>query len=314
MNTRSSTSKNAPSYSQVANPAITSYQVEDDNQAADSLIVEASADLLIVEASGRDAFDLPLDCFETSPVADGANEGGLSQIVTPDSSFEEPTRANSDDSFDAVNGIDLANEIDLEENQVVPRPVPTPSRQEELQVEDDEKEEESPIIDLCSAVAEAESCQQSPGMRLAAGSSVHSAGYCNKKKIVIRNFIEGLRRAAPKYNAFLKPPANIPEWFSYAPSEAVFVLLSPFEKDKQKKTKMLNEMLIDWVNGMVKTHTRKKKRPPRTGTPLALSVPLSGVFWQRPRSSLGGNFLFLISSSLGDSMPFSSSSLRTGGK
>ena len=111
----------------------------------------------LIEAPGE-IFDLPPDCFETTPVAGGANEGGLLQIVTPDLSFKEPTRANSIGSFDAANGIDLTNDIDLKENQV-PRPVPTPLHQEELQVEVEECSA-PPIIDLCSAVAEAQSCDQ----------------------------------------------------------------------------------------------------------------------------------------------------------
>ena len=115
-------------------------------------------------------------------------------------------------------------------------------------------------MDLNAAVAVAESCSQTPGMRYAAGSSIHSSGYCSKKKIVIRNFIEGLRLAAPKYNAFLKRASNVPEWFTYEADEAVFVLLSPFEKNKKKKIRILNEMLIDWVNGMVKTPSAKEAK------------------------------------------------------
>ena len=249
MNLRSSIAKDAPTYSQVANPAITSYQVLDN--AVDDDLVEAPVN----------DFDLPVDCFEAPP---SPNESGPSQVVTPDSSFEHPTRANSVDLFESASAgmIDLANVIGSEEqeDQLAPFSTnPPPPQQQEKPAPQDEVATLVPT-DLSAAVAEAQSCGQSAGMRIAAGSSIHSAGYCNKKKIVIRNFIEGLRAAAPKYNAFLKPPAYVPEYFTYSPAEAVFVLLSPYEKDKRKKVKILNEMLIDWVNGMVKTHTRKKKK------------------------------------------------------
>lgn len=177
MNTRSSTAKNArPTYAEVVNPAIpTSYQEEVLSQ---SLIDESPGDVL----------ELPSDVFDGAPVL-----GSGSQVVSPDTSLEVPMAANSVAFLESDNGTDLANHIALEEPRVSDQ-VP-PESTVELQVE------ESP--DLSSAVAEALSCEQSPGMRYAAGSSIHSAGYCHKKKIVIRNFIEGLRRAAPKYNGFL---------------------------------------------------------------------------------------------------------------
>ena len=226
---RSSTVEDAPSYSQVTNPAITSYQVFDSGDVPDSLF-ESSV--------GCDSVLPPVD---SNPITDAANEGGLSsQLVTPDI----PTGANSVASFDSSDGIDLANDIGLEE------PSAPIQEQEDVEVP----------MDLNTAVAVAESCSQTPGMRYAAGSSIHSTGYCSKKKLVIKNFLEGLKLAAPKYNAFLKRPSNVPEWFTYEPDEAVFVLLSPFELNKKKKIKILNEMLIDWVNGMVKSPSKKEKK------------------------------------------------------
>ena len=105
----------------------------------------------------------------------------------------------------------------------------------------------------------------SPVSRLLACAMLQEAVFTHqatvaRKKLVIKNFLEGLKLAAPKYNAFLKRPSNVPEWFTYEPDEAVFVLLSPFELNKKKKIKILNEMLIDWVNGMVKSPSKKEKK------------------------------------------------------
>ena len=263
---RSSTVDNAPSYSEVTNPAITSYQLIDSADVSDSLFDSA------IEF---DSFPPAVDTNKNTD--DGAN-GGVSSslVVTP----EMPTGTNSVASCDAPEGIDLANEIRLEDASA---PI-----QEQEEVED-----EVPM-DLNAAVAVAESCSQTPGMRYAAGSSIHSSGYCSKKKIVIRNFIEGLRLAAPKYNAFLKRASNVPEWFTYEADEAVFVLLSPFEKNKKKKIKILNEMLIDWVNGMVKTPSAKEakesKASARWHSPGTLSTTIRS-FLAATKEFFGWDFM-----------------------
>ena len=117
--------------------------------------------------------------------------------------------------------------------------------------------------DLDSALAHASACSTTPGMTRAAIASIHSDGYCSKKRAVIRSFIENLADRAPKYNKFLKTTNRYPDWFVFdGPVENVFVMLSPSGSgDRMKKIKTLSEMLIDWVDGleMKKTGGKKKK-------------------------------------------------------
>ena len=120
-------------------------------------------------------------------------------------------------------------------------------------------------LDLAAAVASARSCVKTAGAEMAKDATVCSASYAKDRKRVVNNFIEALRKEAPKYNRFLKKTSCVPTFFhSDKPVEVVFVMLSD-ANDKSKrieKVRILNEMLIDWVAGMKLKRSGKKVHSP----------------------------------------------------
>ena len=116
-------------------------------------------------------------------------------------------------------------------------------------------------LDLAAAVASARSCVKTAGAEMAKDATVCTVSYAKDRKRVVNNFIEALRKEAPKYNRFLKKTSCVPTFFhSDKPVEVVFVMLSD-ANDKSKrieKVRILNEMLIDWVAGMKLKRSGKK--------------------------------------------------------
>jgi hypothetical protein len=117
-------------------------------------------------------------------------------------------------------------------------------------------------------MAHASACGTTPGMSRAVSTSVHSDGYCSKKRAVIRSFVASLSDMGPKYQKFLKTTTKYPEFFvQEGPIEALFVLLCPTSADRNKKVRTLSEMLIDWVDSLEikkKASGRKKWHAPST--------------------------------------------------
>lgn len=95
--------------------------------------------------------------------------------------------------------------------------------------------------------------------RLAQGSSNCSEGYCNKKRKIIRDFLEGLERVAPKYNHLLVTTTDVPPTFFVPPGSAHALLFLALcgPSDKKRKTMILSDMLVDWIGGLRRKRSHK---------------------------------------------------------
>lgn len=93
---------------------------------------------------------------------------------------------------------------------------------------------------------------------LADGSTACTRGYSNKKKKVINDFLDGLRQYTPKYDRLLVETDQLPPTFVHTPPTVplLFIALCG-EKDKAMKTKLMSDMLVDWVGGMRLKRSKK---------------------------------------------------------
>jgi hypothetical protein len=143
-----------------------------------------------------------------------------------------------------------------------------------------EEEEGEDILNLDTALAHANNSSKTAGKKLASGQTVHTEGYCTRKKRYIRSFIEALKKEAPKWNAFLKPTREIPDFFQLQEEEggttieAVFILLYPGDgMDRNKKVRTLSDMLVDWVNNLEITEGKGGKKKEKEGTSKKWHAP-----------------------------------------
>lgn len=131
-------------------------------------------------------------------------------------------------------------------------------------------------LDLASAIEYSKKCKNTVGAELAKDATVCTASYAKDRKRVVNQFIEALRKEAPKYNRFLKKTSCVPCFFALdKPVEAVFVMLSD-ANDKSKrieKVRILNDMLIDWVAGMELKRSRKNVSK-KWHSPASINVTL----------------------------------------
>jgi hypothetical protein len=112
---------------------------------------------------------------------------------------------------------------------------------------------------LASADAVAAATNFTEGALFAEGTTNHSRKYTNRKKKLLNEFVEVLKRHPKKYARFLVLADKVPISFPTSePTEMVFVLLRG-EENRTEKVRSLNGMLIDWVS------EKKLKKPPREG-------------------------------------------------
>ena len=191
--------------------------------------------------------------------------------VTPETTRINTTAGRENESCDETRVVQ--NEATLQESLEVavlgPRAV----------VMDASYEEEG-LLNLDSALASSNNSSKTAGKILSTGQTVHSEGYCTRKKRYIRSFLESLKKEAPTWNAFLKPTREIPDFFQLEEEdggtiEAVFVLLYPGDGvDRNKKVRTLSDMLIDWVNNLELTEGRGGKKKEKDGsTPKKWHAP-----------------------------------------
>ena len=80
----------------------------------------------------------------------------------------------------------------------------------------------------------------------ASGTSVNSVSYSLRKKKILREFIEALKKKTPRYDHFLVITQDLPPFYKMKELELVFVMLGG-KQDRRKKVEILNDMLIDWI-------------------------------------------------------------------
>ena len=108
-----------------------------------------------------------------------------------------------------------------------------------------------PSEDLDTAIEVMQSHRNSDALAVASRSSINCAAYCNRKRKILLEFIEALKKAAPRYDHFLKKTKEVPTFFKVKEIEVVYVMLSG-EEGKRKKLLALNDMLIDWIGNKKK--------------------------------------------------------------
>jgi hypothetical protein len=116
-----------------------------------------------------------------------------------------------------------------------------------------------PNLALAAASAHARAADVTEGAALAAGTFNCTRKYTTRKKKLLVEFVNVLKKHSQKYANYLALTIDVPDYFpSKDPTEAVFVLLSG-DGNKAEKVRCLNDMLIDWVS------EKKLQNPPRNG-------------------------------------------------
>ena len=87
---------------------------------------------------------------------------------------------------------------------------------------------------------------ESENVAIASGTSSNSASYSLRKKKLVIEFIEALKKLKPCYDTFLTKTKDLPSHFTMDEAEVLFVMLGG-KDEKWKKVKTLNLMLIDWI-------------------------------------------------------------------
>lgn len=99
------------------------------------------------------------------------------------------------------------------------------------------------------------------GCALAANSSACTRSYTQKKKKLLVEFVEALRAKSPKYDLLTAPAKVVPDFFPSGGVVAeVYVLLSG-KAERSSKVRVLNQMLIDWVNEKENGGTKRRSGP-----------------------------------------------------
>lgn len=84
---------------------------------------------------------------------------------------------------------------------------------------------------------------------LADGATTVSDGYFYRRKKVINDFLSGLKSLSPKYDHLLRHSSDIPPTFrTKEKSVPIVLILLSGKDDKDKKNRLLSDMLIDWVS------------------------------------------------------------------
>lgn len=109
------------------------------------------------------------------------------------------------------------------------------------------------VMELDSAIAEMESHAPSSELALAKTTSCNSTAYAARKKRLIVEFIEALKKKSPTYDKFLVRTLNVPNYFRVKEIESVFTMLGG-QENKRKKIEVLNSMLIDWIGSKRKNN------------------------------------------------------------
>jgi hypothetical protein len=121
---------------------------------------------------------------------------------------------------------------------------------------------------LSAAAAHVNAAEVTDGSRFAKGTTNNTRKYSMRKKKLITEFVDVLKKNEKKYARFLVLCTNVPPEFpSQEPIESVFVLLRG-DDCKPEKIRSLNEMLIDWV-------TQKKLVNPPKGCTSVFPAPAS---------------------------------------
>jgi hypothetical protein len=100
---------------------------------------------------------------------------------------------------------------------------------------------------LALAAGHVNTADLTDGARFALGTTNHTRKYTVRKKALLSEFVNVLKKNEQKYARFLVLTTEVPSTFPSAePVEMVFILLRG-EENKPDKIRSLNMMLIDWV-------------------------------------------------------------------
>jgi hypothetical protein len=142
---------------------------------------------------------------------------------------------------------DEDDEFDLEKEVAVPH---LPDSNTSVTSNNTGPREGTSLMDeLSVAAAHVANAEMTEGGRFAQGTTNHTKRYTDRKKKLLCEFIEVLKKHGSKYERFLELTPNIPIDFpTQDPTEMVFLLLRG-EENKAEKIRSLNGMIIDWVEG-----------------------------------------------------------------
>ena len=99
---------------------------------------------------------------------------------------------------------------------------------------------------LDSAINDMHNHGESEEVAYANGTSSNSSAYAIRKRKLVIEFIEALKKKKPNYDSFLVRTKDLPTYFPMAEAKVLFVMLSGAD-EKAKKVRVLNRMLIDWI-------------------------------------------------------------------
>jgi hypothetical protein len=191
-------------------------------------------------STGSQAAD---ELFATTlfPGVDDPKEESLYSSFPTDTEFNDYVLVGEEDGYEK----DTVPSTPLE---VVPRDPPSSVDQEDDDVvvvyHSEQKKD-----DLTHAVNHANSAGLTDGAKFAMGTTNHTKKYTTRKKQLLVEFVNVLKKHRGKYERFLVKISEVPPSFpTNEPVEAVFILLRG-EENKSEKIRSLNGMLIDWVEG-----------------------------------------------------------------
>jgi hypothetical protein len=105
-----------------------------------------------------------------------------------------------------------------------------------------------PAPTLAATSAHAQAAHTTEGAVLADGTFNCTRKYTTRKKKLLVEFVNVLKKHSQKYAQYLSLTTDVPDFFpTKDPTEVVFVLLSG-DGNKAEKVRCLNDMLIDWVS------------------------------------------------------------------